>query len=133
MRWGNYKYVFSEQRMPGTMGVWAEPFTTLRLQKIFNLMQDPYERADITSNTYWDWNLNHVGAAYGMMDQVFQFIATFNEYPPRSFPPSFNPATLMEEKLREIKAARKVRAAFPLSVEQLKTHEAEAAKSQEQP
>ncbi len=37
------------------MGVWAEPFTTLRLQKIFNLMQDPFERADITSNTFWDW------------------------------------------------------------------------------
>ena len=35
--------------------VWAEPFTTLRLQKIFNLMQDPFERADITSNTFWDW------------------------------------------------------------------------------
>ena len=34
------------------MGVWAEPFTTLRLQKIFNCMQDPFERADITSNTY---------------------------------------------------------------------------------
>ena len=45
------------------MGVWAEPFTTLRLQKIFNLMQDPFERADITSNTYWDWLMNHVGRA----------------------------------------------------------------------
>ena len=41
MRQGDYKYVFSEQRKEGTMGVWAEPFTTLRLQKIFNLMQDP--------------------------------------------------------------------------------------------
>ena len=26
---------------PGTMGVWAEPFTTLRLQKIFNLYPGP--------------------------------------------------------------------------------------------
>jgi hypothetical protein len=33
--------------MQGTMGLWAEPFTTLRLQKIFNLMQDPFERADV--------------------------------------------------------------------------------------
>ena len=61
MRQGDYKYVFAEQRMAGTMGVWAEPFTKLRLQKIFNLFQDPYERADITSNTFWDWQLNHVG------------------------------------------------------------------------
>ena len=63
MRQGDYKYVFSEQRKEGTMAVWAEPFTTLRLQKIFNLMQDPYERADVTSNTFWDWQLNHVGSA----------------------------------------------------------------------
>jgi arylsulfatase len=55
IRQGDYKDVFSEQRSPGTMQVWAEPFTTLRLQKIFNLMQDPFERADITSNTFWDW------------------------------------------------------------------------------
>jgi len=114
MRQGDYKYVFSEQRKEGTMGVWAEPFTTLRLQKIFNLMQDPYERADITSNTYWDWNLNHVGSAYGMMNDVFVFVATFDEFPPRSFPPSFNPANLMEDKTREIKAGRKLRQAFPM-------------------
>ena len=37
MRQGDYKYVFAEQRTDGTMRVWAEPFTTLRLQKIFNL------------------------------------------------------------------------------------------------
>jgi arylsulfatase A-like enzyme len=114
MRWGDYKYVFSEQRQQGTMMVWAEPFTTLRLQKIFNLMQDPYERADITSNTYWDWNLNHVGAAYGMMDEVFKFVATFKDYPPRSFPPSFNPANVMEDVLRGIKAEKKLKEAFPM-------------------
>ena len=114
MRQGDYKYVFSEQRKEGTLGVWAEPFTTLRLQKIFNLMQDPYERADITSNTFWDWQLNHVGSAYGMMDDVFKFVATFKEFPPRSFPPSFNPANVLEETLRGIKAERKLKAAFPM-------------------
>ena len=102
-RQGDFKYVFSEQRMQGTLGLWAEPFTTLRLQKIFNLMQDPFERADITSNTYWDWNLNHVGSAYGMMDDVFQFVATFKDFPPRSFPPSFNPANILEGTLDTIK------------------------------
>jgi arylsulfatase A-like enzyme len=106
MRKGDYKYVFSEQRSRGTMQVWAEPFTTLRLQKIFNLYQDPFERADITSNTFWDWNLNHVGSAYGMMDEVFKFADTFKEFPPRSFPPSFNPATIMSETMEELKAAR---------------------------
>jgi arylsulfatase A-like enzyme len=106
MRQGDYKYVFSEQRMQGTMGLWAEPFTTLRLQKIYNLFQDPFERADITSNTYWDWNLNHVGAAYGMMAEVFEFVETFKEFPPRSFPPSFNPANIMESTLHSIERIR---------------------------
>jgi arylsulfatase A-like enzyme len=114
MREGDYKYVFSEQRAPGTLQVWAEPFTTLRLQKIFNLMQDPYERADITSNTFWDWQMNHVGSMYGVMDDVFKFAATFKEWPPRSSPPSFNPANIMEETLRMIKAKQKLEAAFPM-------------------
>ena len=114
MREGDYKYVFSEQRKEGTMGVWAEPFTTLRLQKIFNLMQDPYERADITSNTFWDWQINHVGSMYGVMDDVFKFAATFKDFPPRSSPPSFNPANVMEETLRVIKAKKKLEEAFPM-------------------
>ena len=67
---------------------------TLRLQKISNLMQDPFERADITSNTFWDWQINHVGSAYGWIE-VFQFADTFKEFPPRSFPPSFNPANIL--------------------------------------
>jgi arylsulfatase len=115
MRQGDYKYVFSEQRMQGTMGLWAEPFTTLRLQKIFNLMQDPFERADITSNTYWDWNLNHVGAAYGMMDEVFQFVATFKDFPPRSFPPSFNPANILESTMDTLKQKDALKAGLDLN------------------
>jgi arylsulfatase len=48
------------------------------------------------------------------MDEVFKLAATFKEYPPRSFPPSFNPANIMEETLREIRAERKLRSKFPL-------------------
>ena len=112
MRQGDYKYVYAEQRLQGTLGVWAEPFTKLRLQKIFNLYQDPFERADITSNTFWDWQLNHVGQVYGAMDEVFQFVETFKEFPPRSFPPSFVPTTIMEQTLEQLKQQRE-RAAQP--------------------
>ena len=107
LREGDYKYVFAEQRKEGTMGVWAEPFTKLRMQKIFNLMLDPYERADITSNTYWDWIINHVGAVYGSMEDVAKFAATFKEFPPRSIPPSFSAYTILEEALDSIKEERK--------------------------
>ncbi len=71
--------------------------------KIFNLYQDPYERADFTGNTYWDWVINHVGGAYGMIEDVVVFAETFREYPPRSIPPSFSPVTIMEETLQQIK------------------------------
>ena len=55
LRYDNWKFVFLEQRRAGTLGVWAEPFTVLRVPKLFNLRTDPFERADTTSNTYWDW------------------------------------------------------------------------------
>ena len=114
MRLGDLKYVFSEQRMQGTMGVWAEPFTTLRMVKAFNLMQDPFERADITSNTFWDWQINHIGSGYGMMDEVFQFVATFKEFPPRSFPPSFNPANILEGMMDDLKTKKALKEGLDL-------------------
>ncbi|HVZ93807.1 MAG TPA: arylsulfatase [Phycisphaerales bacterium] len=113
-RTGDLKAVFSEQRCQGTMQVWAEPFTTLRLQKIFNLYMDPFERADITSNTYWDWQLKHVQVMYGAMDDVLKFATTFKEYPPRSYPPSFNAANIMEEVKRNLKAKQELEQAFPM-------------------
>ena len=58
--------------------------------------------------------MNHVGQVYGAMDQVFQFAETFKEFPPRSFPPSFVPTTIMEQTLDDIKAGRKLREAFPM-------------------
>ena len=59
IRFDNWKVVFLEQRCHGTMQVWAEPFTRLRLPKLFNLRTDPYEFADVTSNTYYEWFLYH--------------------------------------------------------------------------
>ncbi|KAF2336339.1 arylsulfatase [Flavobacterium daemonense] len=108
LREGDYKYVFAEQRLEGTLGVWAEPFTKLRLQKTFNLFQDPFERADVTSNTFWDWQLNHVGSMYGAIQDVVAFAETFKEYPPRSIPPSFSAYTIMEEAMKDIKAQKYV-------------------------
>lgn len=55
MRFGNWKAVFAEQRAPGGFAVWSNPFTPLRVPKIFNLRMDPYERADVVSDQYYDW------------------------------------------------------------------------------
>ncbi len=114
LRMGDYKASYAEQRMQGTMGLWAEPFTDLRLTKLYNLMQDPYERADITSNTYWDWIMNHVPQVYLGMGEVTKFVGTFKEFPPRSIPPSFNPSHMLDDLLKEIKAKQKLERAFPM-------------------
>ncbi|WP_406698017.1 arylsulfatase [Singulisphaera sp. Ch08] len=106
LRVNQWKSVFLEQRAPGTLQVWAEPFTKLRLQKFYNLFSDPYERADITSNTYYDWWLNHAYLTYYGMDEVTKFAATFKEFPPRSIPPSFTPNAIMEGTLEELKHAQ---------------------------
>jgi arylsulfatase A-like enzyme len=114
LRVGDYKLSFAEQRMEGTLGVWGNPFTKLRMTKFYHLMQDPFERADITSNTYWDWVMNHVPQMYQGMEEVQKFVPTFKEFPPRSVPPSFNPANMMEDTLRELKAKEKLERAFPV-------------------
>ena len=89
MRYDNWKMVFMEQRVTGTLQVWAEPFTALRVPKIFNLRTDPYERADITSNTYWDWMIDHAFLLVPAQAFVAQMVATFVEFPPaRSRPRS---------------------------------------------
>src|SRR5271168_2793193 len=82
IRYDNWKMVFMEQRVQGTLQVWAEPFVPLRLPKIFNLRIDPYEFADITSNTYWNWVIENVFMVYPAQDMAAQFIATFKEFPP---------------------------------------------------
>jgi arylsulfatase A-like enzyme len=114
MRIGDYKASFAEQRLAGTMGLWGEPFTKLRLTKVYNLMQDPFERADITSNTYWDWYMNHVPQVYQALEGVNDFIASFKDYPPRTIPFSFNPANMLEDELRGIQAKQKIERAFPM-------------------
>jgi arylsulfatase len=89
LRFHNWKVVFAEQRCQGTLQIWAEPFTPLRAPKIFNLRTDPYERGDITSNTYYDWWLDHDYIAFYAGAIVTQFLETFKEFPPRQEAASF--------------------------------------------
>jgi len=90
LRMENWKVVFMEQRAPGTLRVWAEPFTPLRTPKLFDLRADPYERADITSNTYYDWFLsNTAGPLLGSQLATVKFQETFKAFPPSQRPASF--------------------------------------------
>ncbi len=100
LRFDNWKIVFLEQRVQGTLRVWAEPFVKLRVPKILNLRIDPYERADITSNVYYDWLLDHAFLLVPAQEIVGKFAATFKEFPPRQKAASFSIDQLME-KLKE--------------------------------
>jgi arylsulfatase len=96
IRYENWKQVFCEQRVEGTLRVWAEPFTCLRLPKLYNLRMDPYERADVTSNTYYEWSIRHAFLVVPTQAIVGQFVATFKDFPPRQKPSSFSVDDIME-------------------------------------
>lgn len=100
MRYDNWKLVFMEQRTQGTLRIWAEPFVALRVPKIFNLRLDPYERADVTSNTYYDWLLDHAFLMIPAQDFVGQFLMTFKEFPQRQKAATFN----LDEVLQKLKS-----------------------------
>lgn len=89
LRYDNWKLHFAQQRAPGTLDIWAEPFVKTRVPFIYNLRTDPYERASITSNTYWDWLLDHAFLLVPAQSYVGQFLATFKDYPPRQKAASF--------------------------------------------
>ena len=116
MRYDNWKIVFMEQRCQGTLQVWAEPFTRLRLPKIFNLRTDPYEFADITSNTYYDWFLHNAYFIYAAQTAAAKFAETFKDFPPVQKPSSFTIDDAMA-KMAELTANRRwrrsVEAAMP--------------------
>jgi arylsulfatase len=97
VRFDNWKVVFMEQRVPGTLAVWAEPFVPLRLPKLYNLRIDPFERADITSNTYYQWTLENGYLVLAASHVVGEFLKTFKDFPPRQKAASFTIDQAMEK------------------------------------
>jgi arylsulfatase A-like enzyme len=106
MRVDNWKVVFEEQRATGTLRIWAEPFTNLRVPKFFNLRSDPYERADITSNTYYDWLMSDAaGVMISGPAVAGKFLATFKDFPPSQRPSSFSIDQIVENMRKSFEAA----------------------------
>jgi arylsulfatase len=101
LRFDNWKLVFMEQRARGTLELWAEPFVPLRVPKLFNLRTDPFERADTTSNTYWDWYISKAYLIMAAQALVADFLGTFGEFPPRQKAASFT----IDQALERMEAA----------------------------
>jgi arylsulfatase len=103
--------VFMEQRCEGTLRIWADPFVALRVPKLYNLRTDPYERADITSNTYWDWYMNKAYMIMGAQAIVGSFLETFKDFPPRQKAASFTIDQAMDKLQSSFAGPSAVRAA----------------------
>ena len=99
LRYNDWKALFLEQEAKGTLRAWIEPWKELRVPLIFNLRRDPYERAYFTSNTYYDWLIDHVYFLVPAQAYVGEFLKTFQEFPPRQKPASFSIDQVMEKML----------------------------------
>ncbi|WP_095194093.1 MULTISPECIES: arylsulfatase [unclassified Pseudomonas] len=102
MRFNDWKIVFCEQRAPGGLKVWSEPFTCLRVPKLFNLRMDPYERADVVSDQYYDWLTKNDYLLFDATRRSAMFLQTFVDYPPSQRPASFSIDQIREEVDKKI-------------------------------
>ena len=99
LRYNQWKIVFQEQRAHG-FDVWQEPFTPLRLPKIFNLRSDPFELADHDSIDYAHWRIDRTFLLVPAQQYVGQFLATFKEFPPSQKVGSFSLDQVLESLQR---------------------------------
>jgi len=97
LRYDDWKVIFLEQKEYTTLRAWIEPWTVLRTPLLTNLRRDPYERAHVTSNTYYDWMIDRAYAFVPAQAYVGQFLETFKEFPPRQKPASFSIDQVMEK------------------------------------
>jgi arylsulfatase len=104
LRFDNWKMVFLEQRVTGTLRIWAEPFVPLRVPKILNLRTDPCERADVTSNSYYEWLIDRVFLLVPAQKIVADFLATFKQFPPRQKAASFTIDQVVEQMMNAVTA-----------------------------
>ena len=92
--------------MPGTLAIWGEPFVATRLPLLYNLRTDPFERADVTSNTYWDWFIERGFLALAAQGVVAEFLSTFVDFPPRMEAASFTIDQVQDKLEAAISAGR---------------------------
>jgi len=89
VRVDRWKFVFAAQRAR-QQAVWREPFVELRLPLIFDLRMDPYERAEEDSNLYNRWHQENQFVIALSLQPIMKFVASFEEFPRRQKPASFN-------------------------------------------
>ena len=107
MRFDDWKFVFAEQRQPGQLNVWANPFTELRFPKMFNLRMDPYEHAEVSGALYDQWRGENIYLTADAVMRAAAFLETFVEYPPSQSPASFGIDQIRKSVDEQIEAKKR--------------------------
>ncbi len=97
LRYNDWKVTFLKQNAEGYK-VWTTPFEVLRAPSLTNLRMDPFERAeaeDAMGYQKWWAERMFVFAPAGAF--VAQWLQSFQEFPPRQKPGSFNLDNAMEQ------------------------------------
>ena len=100
LRFDNWKFVFMEQRCAGTAADLGGAVHRATHSEAVQPRTDPYERADITSNTYLDWILDHVLLFVPAQAYVAEDAPDLSRVPATQKPASFNLDQVMA-KLQE--------------------------------
>jgi arylsulfatase len=95
---GAATFSWLEQKAEG-FDVWQQLMVQLRLPMLFNLRSDPFERAQHQSGDYVRWFVEHAFVVVPAQAIVGQYLASFQQFPPRQRPGSFSVEQAME-KLR---------------------------------
>ena len=90
----DWKVTFLEQRAHG-IDVWREPFSELRLPKLFNLRADPFEAGD-TSLLYDKWSADRLFMLVPAQVIVAKWLESFKQFPIRQKPASFSLEAVMQ-------------------------------------
>ncbi len=96
IRFGDWKLVFLEQRGQA-LGAWQEPMVPLSFPKLFNLRRDPFERADLNSNSYNKWAFDRTFVGPTVQGIAFSFFKTFKEFPPQQEAARFDLEAIMNQ------------------------------------
>jgi arylsulfatase A-like enzyme len=96
LRYEDWKITFLRQDAHG-LDVWLEPFVELRAPMITNLRMDPFERARAEhAMGYQRWFMERMFLIAPAGAYVAQWLQSFQEFPPRQKPGSFNLDRVME-------------------------------------
>ena len=106
MRYENWKVVFVEQRAPGTLRVWAEPFTPLRVPQALRPARRPLRARG--RHVEHLLRLVHLPALPGLRgaDGDGQVPDTFKEFPPRQRAASFSIDQMVEKMQQNLGGIR---------------------------